>query len=146
MDEAEQKCVLIAVVFLVCFIAAAATIKTVYGTTLSKEPPPPPSLYVNGSTVDLSADDKDIDISIDPNEPIVFTNGTLTIPTEGATDSDMQGFPPVGTTVIIHNDSVIVTKNQVQIVDPSANLAIATEPESNSDGNGGGSSDEGDEE
>ena len=35
------------------------------------------------------------DISIDPAEPLP-ANGTVTISTEGAVDTDMNGFPPQG--------------------------------------------------
>jgi hypothetical protein len=37
----------------------------------------------------------EVDISIDPGEPLP-DNGTVTISTEGATDTDMNAFPPEG--------------------------------------------------
>jgi hypothetical protein len=55
---------------------------------------------------------EDVDISISPEEPLP-ANGTVTISTEGATDTDMDAFPPPGVTVIIQNDKVVVTNNPV---------------------------------
>ena len=55
---------------------------------------------------------EDVDISISPSEPLP-ANGTVTISTEGATDTDMDAFPPPGVTVIIQNDKVVVTNNPV---------------------------------
>jgi hypothetical protein len=56
----------------------------------------------------------EVDISIDPAEPLP-ANGTVTISTEGATDTDMNAFPPEGVYVIISSDSVIVTNQTVDI-------------------------------
>jgi hypothetical protein len=55
---------------------------------------------------------EDVDISISPGEPLP-ANGTVTVSTEGATDTDMDAFPPPGVTVIIQNDKVVVTNNPV---------------------------------
>ena len=54
------------------------------------------------------------DISIDPAEPLP-ANGTVTISTEGVTDTDMNGFPPQGVNVIISSDTVTVTNQTVDI-------------------------------
>jgi hypothetical protein len=56
----------------------------------------------------------EIDISIDPAEPLP-ANGTATISTEGASDTDLNGFPPEGVYVIISSDTVIVTNQSVDI-------------------------------
>ncbi|MGH9926638.1 MAG: hypothetical protein ACRD5B_14800 [Nitrososphaeraceae archaeon] len=56
----------------------------------------------------------EVDISIDPVEPLP-ANGTVTISTEGATDTDMSAFPPEGVYVIISSDSVTVTNQTVDI-------------------------------
>ena len=56
----------------------------------------------------------EIDISIDPAEPLPG-NGTATISTEGATDTDLNGFPPEGVYVIISSDTVTVTNQTVDI-------------------------------
>ena len=56
----------------------------------------------------------EIDISIDPAEPLP-ANGTATISTEGATDTDLNGFPPEGVYVIISSDAVTVTNQTVDI-------------------------------
>ena len=53
-------------------------------------------------------------ISINPEEPLP-ANGTVSISTEGATDSDMNVFPPEGVTVIISSDTVTVTNQPVDI-------------------------------
>jgi hypothetical protein len=56
----------------------------------------------------------EIDISIDPAEPLP-ANGTATISTEGASDTDLNGFPPEGVYVIISSDTVTVTNQSVDI-------------------------------
>ena len=56
----------------------------------------------------------EVDISIDPTEPLP-ANGTVTISTEGATDTDMSAFPPQGVYVIISSDAVTVTNQPVDI-------------------------------
>ncbi|HEU4824538.1 MAG TPA: hypothetical protein VFS97_14035, partial [Nitrososphaeraceae archaeon] len=42
-------------------------------------------------------------------------NGTVSISTKGATDTDMNAFPPKGVTVIISSDTVTVTDQAVDI-------------------------------
>src|ERR671918_3061617 len=56
----------------------------------------------------------EVDISIDPAEPLP-ANRTVTISTEGATDTDMNAFPPEGVYVIISSDTVTVTNQTVDI-------------------------------
>ena len=60
----------------------------------------------------LSGNVTEADISIDPAAPLP-ANGTVTISTEGATDTDMDGFPPQGIHVIISSDTVTVTNQPV---------------------------------
>ena len=55
-----------------------------------------------------------VDISIAPAEPLP-ANGTVSISTEGATDTDMNAFPPEGVAVIISSDTVTVTNQTVDI-------------------------------
>jgi hypothetical protein len=55
-----------------------------------------------------------VNISINPDEPLP-ANGTVIISTEGATDSDMNVFPPEGVTVLISNNTVTVTNQTVEI-------------------------------
>jgi hypothetical protein len=55
-----------------------------------------------------------VDISISPGETLP-ANGTVSISTEGATDTDMNAFPPEGVTVIISSDTVTVTNQTVDI-------------------------------
>jgi hypothetical protein len=53
-------------------------------------------------------------IAISPEEPLP-ANSTVSIITEGATDSDMNVFPPEGITVVIENNTVTVTNQTVDI-------------------------------
>ncbi len=53
-------------------------------------------------------------ISINPEEPLP-ANGTVSISTEGATDTDMNVIPPEGVSVIISSDTVTVTNQTVDI-------------------------------
>ena len=55
-----------------------------------------------------------VDISITPAEPLP-ANGTVSISTQGATDTDMNAFPPEGVAVIISSDTVTVTNQTVDI-------------------------------
>jgi hypothetical protein len=64
-------------------------------------------------------------ISINPEEPLP-ANGTVSISTEGATDSDMNVFPPEGVSVIISSDTVTITNQEV-------NIATADEDETDED-------------
>ena len=62
----------------------------------------------------LSGNVTEADVSIDPTATLP-ANGTITISTEGATDTDMNGFPPEGVHVIISSDTVTVTNQPVDI-------------------------------
>ena len=62
----------------------------------------------------LSGNVTEADVSINPTAPLP-ANGTITISTEGATDTDMNGFPPEGVHVIISSDTVTVTNQPVDI-------------------------------
>ncbi|MDP9498347.1 MAG: hypothetical protein M3P20_00135 [Thermoproteota archaeon] len=53
-------------------------------------------------------------IAISPEEPLP-ANGTVSISTQGATDTDMNAFPPEGVAVIISSDTVTVTNQTVDI-------------------------------
>jgi hypothetical protein len=55
-----------------------------------------------------------VNISISPAEPLP-ANGTVSISTEGVTDTDMNVLPPEGVTVVIENDTVTVTNQTVDI-------------------------------
>jgi hypothetical protein len=70
------------------------------------------------STIQVSAQplimNTPTNIAINPEEPLP-ANGTVSISTEGATDSDMNVFPPEGVTVVIENDTVTVTNQTVDI-------------------------------
>ena len=73
-----------------------------YASTLSLEDPP---LQVQNLT--LTADGMDRDISI---EPYTDFNSTQEISTAGATDIDINNIPPAGVSVIITNETIMVTK------------------------------------
>jgi hypothetical protein len=69
------------------------------------------------STIQVSAQPLVTDganISINPQEPLP-ANGTVSVSTEGAIDTDMNVFPPEGVSVIISNDTVTVTNQEVDI-------------------------------
>ena len=55
-----------------------------------------------------------VNISINPEEPLP-ANGTVSISTEGATDTDMNVLPPEGVSVIISNETVTITNQMVDI-------------------------------
>ena len=50
-----------------------------------------------------------------PTNIAINPNGTVSISTEGATDTDMNVFPPEGVTVVIENDTVTVTNQTVDV-------------------------------
>ena len=53
-------------------------------------------------------------LNIDPAAPLP-ANRTVTISTEGATDTDMNGFPPPGVYVIISSDMITVTNQPIDV-------------------------------
>jgi hypothetical protein len=53
-------------------------------------------------------------ISINPEESLP-ANGTVSTSTEGVTNTDMNGFPPEGVSVIISHDTVTVTDHAVDV-------------------------------
>jgi hypothetical protein len=90
----------------------------------------------------LTGNVTEVDISIDPGEPLP-ANGTVTISTEGSTDTDMNAFPPEGVYVIISSDTVTVTNQTVDIgtaeeeegeeeTEPEGESQEETEPEGES--------------
>jgi hypothetical protein len=90
----------------------------------------------------LTGNVTEVDISIDPGEPLP-PNGTATISTEGAIDTDMNAFPPEGVYVIISSDTVTVTNQTVDIgtaeveeegTEPEGESEGGTEPEGESEG------------
>ena len=80
-------------------------------TTLSKEIP---SALGTSGLMNQSADEMDIDVSVDPKESLPL-NGTQQISTKGATDIDINNFPPRRVTVVIENETVYVTNWPVTI-------------------------------
>ena len=82
----------------------------------------------------LTGNVTEVDISIDPAEPLPL-NGTVIINTEGATDTDMDAFPPEGVNVIISSDTVTVTNQTVDLG--------TAEGQGDGSGSGDGGSDEG---
>src|SRR5918996_3922570 len=96
------------------------------------------------STIQVSAQplvmNAPTNIAINPEEPLP-ANGTVSISTEGVTDTDMNVLPPEGVTVVIENDTITVTNQTVD---------IETVEGENGDEDGGdedgGDEDEGDDE
>jgi hypothetical protein len=134
--EKQQCAILLAMTILIAIATIALVHTFAKATTLSLEAPPPPPVFLNGTFTNLSADDKDRDISIDPYDDLP-PNGTQTISTGApATDLDINAFPPVGISVVIQNDTITVTNHTVDIStdldDEIAQQAI----ESNDDGDG----------
>ena len=75
-----------------------------------------------------------VGISINPGEPLP-ANGTVSISTEGTTDTDMNAFPPEGVTVIISSDTVTVTNQAVDIAtDEGGDEEAETEEEETIEG------------
>jgi hypothetical protein len=70
------------------------------------------------STIEASAQplvmNTPTNIAINPEEPLP-ANGTVSISTEEATDTDMNVIPPEGVSVIISSDTVTVTNQGVDI-------------------------------
>lgn len=113
--------------------------------TLSLEDPPT-QLPINGAVVNLTGDELDRDININPTKPLPF-NGTemINIPPT-ATDLDINLFPPPNVKVIIENKTITVTNHPVTIGEsappPSPPPAIPTPPSVSSGDSGGGDDDE----
>jgi hypothetical protein len=92
------------------------------------------------STIEASAQplvmNTPTNIAINPEEPLP-ANGTVSISTEGATDTDMNVIPPEGVSVIISSDTVTVTNQAVDIA--------GDEEQTDEDEGGGVNGDEEDE-
>src|ERR687895_778414 len=88
-----------------------------------------------------------VNISINPEEPLP-ANGTVSISTEGATDTDMNILPPEGVTVVIENDTITVTNQTVDIetVEGENGDEDGGDEETEENGADGGGDDEGDDE
>jgi hypothetical protein len=101
---------------LIIILALLTTSSTLlcYASTLSLEAPPPLGLPMNGTSVNLTADDQDRDISIDPYDDLP-ANGTQIMSTVLATDVDINEFPPVGVSVLIQNDTITVTNHTITL-------------------------------
>lgn len=103
----------------------------------------PPELVLNGPPTNFTADQEDRDIDIDPGDELP-ANGTVSIGTAGATDMDINEFPPVGVSVIIQNGTIMVTNHTVDVYTDLEEEAAVQAIESNDD-DGGGSGDNEDE-
>jgi hypothetical protein len=134
MNNKKERTIVVVMVTLI-IIATVGLIQTiaVHASTLSLEAPPPPALFLNSTEVNLTADDKDRDISIDPSADLP-ANGTQTISTTtGATDVDINEFPPIGVTVLIQNGTVTVTNHTVDVYTDLEEEAAQQAIESNDD-------------
>jgi hypothetical protein len=99
---------LIIVLFVSTTITTISFAKTSLAQVVDRDVDAPTSL-INGTTVPGA-----ISIDIDPTETLP-TNGTVTMPFNGATDTNMNVIPPPGVTVVITADSVTVTNQEVSI-------------------------------
>ena len=81
-------------------------------------------------------------ISINPEEPLP-ANGTVSISTEGATDSDMNVIPPEGVTVIISSDTITVTNQPVDIATAEGDEGGVDVGDEGDEGDTGGGEEEG---
>ncbi len=82
-----------------------------------------------------------VNISINPEEPLP-ANGTVSLSTEGVTDTDMNILPPEGVTVVIENDTITVTNQTVDIETVEEENG---DEETEENGADGGDDDEGDD-
>jgi hypothetical protein len=106
-----------------------------------------PAAGLNG-TASIGSPNVSIDIS--PSEPLPV-NGTVTMSLEDVVDTNMNEIPPQGVTVIISNEAVTVTNQEVtieetetepsQVTVPFSPGAPAQSPEEDSSGSGDGSGD-----
>lgn len=111
----KERCAIIVTMVILIAIATIGFVYTVaHGTTLSLEAPPPPALFLNGTSVNLTADDLDRDLTIDPTDDLP-PNGTQIMSTVQATDIDINTFPPTGISVLIQNKSITVTNHSVWV-------------------------------
>jgi hypothetical protein len=87
-----------------------------------------------------------VNISINPEEPLP-ANGTVSLSTEGVTDTDMNILPPEGVTVVIENDTITVTNQTVDIetAEEENGEEDGGDEETEENGAGGGDDDEGDD-
>ena len=99
---------LVIVLFVSTTIATVSFAKSSLAQVLDRDVDAPSNL-INGTTVPGG-----ISIDIDPTETLP-TNGTVTMPFNGATDTNMNVIPPPGVTVVITDDSVTVTNQEVSI-------------------------------
>lgn len=99
----------------------------IFAQTLDKENP---NLIIEGQTLNTTADDIDVDLTIHPNDNLTDPSKTETISTEGATDIDINDIPDVGRTVIIQNETVTVTEQPVSISGGDVVAEEAANPES----------------
>ena len=99
------------------------------------------------STIQVSAQplvmNTPTNIAINPEEPLP-ANGTVSISTEGAIDTDMNVIPPEGVSVVIENDTVTVTNQTVDIETAEDEDGAETEEDEETEENGAdGGGDEG---
>jgi hypothetical protein len=99
---------LIILLFVSTTITTISFAKTSLAQVLDRDVDAPTNL-INGTTLPGA-----ISIDIDPTETLP-TNGTVTMPFNGATDTNMNVIPPPGVTVVITADFVTVTNQEVSI-------------------------------
>ena len=85
-----------------------------------------------------------VNISINPEEPLP-ANGTVSLSTEGVTDTDMNVLPPEGVTVVIENDTITVTNQTVDIETAEEENGDETEEDAETEENGADEGEDDDE-
>jgi hypothetical protein len=123
--------------------------QVVYAQVLDRDvEAPTPGLNDTAST-----QSPNVSIDISPLEPLPI-NGTVTMSLEEVVDTNMNEIPPEGVTVIITNDTVTVTNQEItieetetgepepsQVVGPSS-PAIPAEPPTEEDNSNSGNDDD----
>jgi hypothetical protein len=99
---------LIIVLFVSTTMVTASFARISLAQVLERDVDAPINL-INGTTVPGT-----ISIDIDPTEALP-ANGTVTMPFNGATDTNMNVLPPSGVTVVITANSVTVTNQEISI-------------------------------
>jgi hypothetical protein len=113
-----------------------------------------PAPGVNGTA---SAGSPNVSIDISPSEPLPV-NGTVTMSLEDVVDTNMNEIPPQGVTVVINNEAVTVTNQEVTIEEtetepsqvtvpfsPGAPAQSPSEEDGSGSGDGSGDDDGGDD-
>ena len=115
--------VILLVVATTSVLITSGCFNIVYGQVLELDVDPPTQL-LNGTSIP-----GETSIDIDPTETLPVNNGTISMSMGNATDTNMNDIPPIGVSVIISDDEVIVTNQEVTIATMTTTLTEDEEPE-----------------